>query len=44
MSAGRADEEEGRMGPRAVELKARMLGNSNDADGKHRNEKTKMMT
>ena len=44
MSAGRADEEEGRMGPQAVELKARMLGNSNDADGKHRNEMTKMMT
>ena len=44
ISAGRAAKEEGRMGPWAVELKARMLGKSNDADGKHRNEITKMMT
>ena len=42
MSASRAEEEEGNMGPRPVEHQARMLGHNNGAGGKHENCITKI--
>jgi len=43
MSAGRAEEDEGRiMGPRPVEQQERMLGNEHGAGGEHQNYITKI--
>ena len=42
MSTGRAEEEEGGMGPRPVEQQERMLRNINGAGGKHKNYITKI--
>ena len=42
MSAGRAEEDEGRMGPQPVEQQERMLGNKHGAEGEHQNYITKI--
>ena len=42
MSAGWAEEDEGRMGPQPVEQQERMLGNKHGAEGEHQNYITKI--
>ena len=42
MSAGRAEEDEGRMVPRPVEQQERMLGNKHGVVGEHQNYITKI--